>query len=126
MKRIWIALAFIIFALSMGVFEYVYVKNTYEKCMDNIEKCYTYFSSNEYNKAYTECKYAEKTWNNSSKILSIFLVHSQLNDISKNIDELCDSAKNNDKKQFNTCYKTTKRQLLFVKKSELPDLENIL
>lgn len=126
MKRLHIAVILIALSLAVGVFEVIYVNNTYNKCYNAIEKSKGYFSDNEYTDAYIMCKNAESQWNKSSKTLSIFLVHSQISDVSNTINELKDAVKGKDKKEFSSLYKKTKRQLLFIKKSELPDFENIL
>lgn len=126
MKRLFIAIALIAIALTLSTLEYIYVTKTYDRCITQIDKSYHYFSDKEYSYAYKLCKNAENIWNDSAKIMSFFLVHSQIYNVSSDICELKNCAKNKEEIEFETLYNKTKRQLLSIKKSELPDLENIL
>ena len=58
--------------------------------------------------------------------MNIFLIHKDADAISENLAKLRESAEEKNKDTFLSVSKKTKRQLLRLKQSELPDLENIL
>lgn len=126
MKRIWVALFLLLFSLSFALSEFFLVKHSYQKHLDMLTVAEIYFSQKEYNDTYEQCKAVEKSWDKSKKFLNVFLVHKQVEEVSQSLLTLKNQAKAKDDKAFLLTIDKTKRQLLSIKESELPDYENIL
>lgn len=116
----------ILIAILFSVLEFSLVNNTYEKYDKIVSEIETLFSQKEYKKAHSILDSTKKQWDNEEKILKLFLLHSEVNSISECLDELQNMLKLNDENSFFYTCEKTKRQLLFLKKSELPYLENIM
>lgn len=126
MKRLWIACALIFIAALFSVLEFYLVNNSYEKFSKELSEIQNYYSSKEFSKAEKSINKTKNSWKNREKTLKVFLLHGEVDTISGSLEELGDMIKQKDSKAvFYTCEKT-KRQLLFLKKSELPYLENIM
>lgn len=126
MKRLWAAVTLILIAILFSVLEFSLVNNTYERYDKIVSEIETLFSQKEYKKAHSILDSTKKQWDNEEKILKLFLLHSEVNSISECLDEIQNMLKLNDENAFFYTCEKTKRQLLSLKKSELPYLENIM
>lgn len=126
MKRIWVAITLLIIAFIFSITEFIYVDICYNKYTKLLKDCKNYISTKEYSDAYETCKHTLSEWENTEKTLNIFLIHGEVDSITESIAQLKICAKNNDTQQFDILYEKAKRQLLSIKKSELPVFENIL
>lgn len=91
-----------------------------------IDTAEEYFSDKEYKIAYEISENAKSTWQINAKKLNLFLSHSKVEEIEESLEELSNAAQNKDAEQFYALHRKTKRQLLSIKESELPKLENII
>ncbi len=126
MKRIWIAIAFLSLSLIFAITEFVLVSNNCKKYTEQIKEAERYISDKEFSGAVNICKNVEKDWEKSKKDLNIFLIHTYSDDISESIAKLLEYAENKNIEGFLSQAGKTKRQLLHIKQSELPNLENIM
>lgn len=126
MKRIWIALSLIAISVSFATAEFIIIKNKADYFLDTINASYSYFSKNEYNSATELLEYSCQKWSDSEKTLNIFLSHDIVDEIEESLSELSKYAENKETSHFQATFEKTKRQLLCLKQSELPNLENIM
>ncbi len=126
MKRIWVAVLLLLISLCFSVSEFFAVKYNFEKHVQMLDKAEYYFSQKEFTKSYEQCKKLQSSWAKSEKLLNIFLVHKQVDDIAQDLMTLKKYAEFKDEKSFFLTTGKTKRQLLSMKESELPDYQNIL
>ncbi len=126
MKRIWVALSLIVFAISLGIAELCIVSNSYSKYNDLLNKAEYYISNKEYSEAYEICKYTLNEWESNEKTLNLFLLHSRVDEVTEDIAMLCEYAQNKETTMFSSTCVKAKRQLLHLKMSELPLIENII
>lgn len=126
MKRLWAAVSLLIISILFSAIELYLVDVNQDKFSYMIKEIEDYYSIKEYKNAYDLCIKTEQYWKNSETKLKTFLLHSEINNISDSISEIKDSIKNEDKKTFYSVCQKTKRQLLSMKESELPNFENIL
>ncbi len=126
MKRIWVALALMIICISFAVAEFMIVKNKTDYFLEEIKASDYYFSKKEYTTATKILKSAHKKWENSEKAINVFLSHEKVDEIEESLSELSKYAQYKEKTDFEATLEKTKRQLLCLKQSELPNLENIM
>lgn len=126
MRRIWIALALILSCLVLAICELLLIDNNCDIYTELIDEAESYFSDKEYNKALDISQEAHSDWSEEEKKLKVFLLHSEIDDISNSIQDIKDYAEDKDEKKFYEACKKAKRQLLSIKESELPNIENIM
>ncbi len=126
MKRIWVALSLMIICSAFACTEFIIVKYKSTEFFDLVETAEVYFSEREFSKSYNTLDSATKKWEKSEKILNIFLSHEKVDEVEESLSELSKHAENKDKTLFYATSEKAKRQLLCLKQSELPNLENIM
>ncbi len=126
MKRIWVALALMIICVSFAVAEFMIVKNNTDYFLQEIKASDYYFSKKEYTTATEILDSAHTKWENSEKAMNVFLSHEKVDEIEESLSELSKFAEYKEEPHFEATYEKTKRQLLCLKQSELPNLENIM
>lgn len=126
MKRIWVAISLIIIALVTGITEFCVVKNSYDKYTKLLDTAEDYISRKEYKKALDVCTYTLKEWEDNEKTLNLFLLHSRVDEVTEDIEQLCEYAQNKERTMFSSTCVKAKRQLQHLKMSELPLIENIM
>lgn len=115
-----------IICISFSVAEFSIVKAKTEYFLEIINISNYHFSKKEYNTANETLHSAAKDWSDSEKILNVFLSHEKVDEIEESLSELSKFAKHKEKTHFEATFEKTKRQLLCLKQSELPNLENIM
>ncbi|MBE6824118.1 MAG: DUF4363 family protein [Ruminococcaceae bacterium] len=126
MKRIWVAVGFLALSLIFAFAEFLIVSKSYKNYVEQIQIAEYYISDKEFSVAQDICKNIEEEWEKSRKTLNVFMIHTYSENISESIAKLSEYAQNKDKKAFLSQSSKTKRQLLYIKQSELPNLENIM
>ncbi len=126
MKRIWVAVVLLLICASLAVSEFMIVDNKYEKFSNALKKSGDYFSAKEYTKSYELLNDTKEQWEESEGVLNVFLSHTKVDEIEESLSELASFAKAKEKSHFYATFEKTKRQLLCLKQSELPNLENIM
>ncbi|MBQ8057259.1 MAG: DUF4363 family protein [Ruminococcus sp.] len=126
MKRIWVALALLLICGVISATEYITVDKSCDYYTQLIDKADKYISSREFKKASELIESTQYSWEKSKKTLNIFLIHKEADNITESLAKLRECAEEKNKDTFTSVSKKTKRQLLRLKQSELPDLENIL
>lgn len=126
MKRIWVALTLMTVCISFAISEFLIVKNKTEYFLEEISTANYYFSKKEYNISTEILDSLRKKWENSEKALNVFLSHEKVDEIEESLSELSQYCEQKELPHFQATFEKTKRQLLCLKQSELPNLENIL
>lgn len=126
MKRIYIAIILIIMTLVLSYIQFNVINNSYIKITNMISDTQIKVNAGYYEVAKENCKTIIKTWEKDRKALGIFLSHSYINNITDNLNNMMYHVNIKDKEKFNDVCDKTKRQLLFLQKSELPVIENIM
>lgn len=126
MKRIWVALTLMTVCISLAISEFLIVKNKTEYFLEEISTANYYFSKKEYNISTEILDSLRKKWENSEKALNVFLSHEKVDEIEESLSELSQYCEQKELPRFQATFEKTKRQLLCLKQSELPNLENIL
>lgn len=126
MKRIWVAIALLIICVSFAATEYIIVDKNYQSFSEALEISKEYFSDKEYSKSHELLNTLLKKWEDSEGVLNIFLSHTKVDEIEESLSELASFANAKEKSHFYSTFEKTKRQLLCLKQSELPNLENIM
>ncbi len=126
MKRIWVAIGFLVLSVVLAVTEFTLVSISCKKYTEQIEIAESYISDKEFSDAENICEKIEVDWEKSKKSLNSFLTHTYSDGIAESIARLIEYAKNKDIEGFLSQAGKTKRQLLHIKQSELPNLENIM
>lgn len=126
MKRIWVAISLIVVALSLGITEMFVVSKSYSKYSELLNTAEQHISNKEFNKAYDMCAYTLNEWEENEQILNLFLLHSNVDEVSEDIAQLCEYAQHKEKAMFSSTCVKAKRQLLHLKMGELPLIENIM
>lgn len=126
MKRIWVALALIIISISLALTQLIIVKSKAEYFLDVIIASEYHFSKKEYSTATELLDFSCEKWGDSEKTLNVFLPHEKVDEIEESLSELKEYAENKEKPEFKASFEKTKRQLLCLKQSELPNFENIM
>lgn len=126
MRRIFIAIAFLVFTISIGITEFSLVNKSFERYVTALDTAQFFISQGEYNKTIELTETIDKNWESTKNKLNIFLFHEDIELISENIKVLCEQSKLKEKEDYIYLCNKTKRQLLKLKLNELPDLQNIL
>lgn len=126
MKRLWVAIALLAICFGIGIYEYSAVSKNEQKITQIIESAENYISKKEYKNAYNMSRYALTQWENESKNLNVFLLHSDILVVTENLHTLCEYAQDKNADEFVKICDKTIRQLHSLKESELPLIENLL
>ena len=126
MKRLWVAIVLLLICGALAVTEYAVVQNDYNYFTNSLNKADELISSKEYKKVLTLVERTQYEWQSSQQTLNIFLLHEDIEGIDNALSELMEYAQKKDREEFLSLSSKTKRQLLCLKQSELPILENIM
>lgn len=126
MKRLWIAIVLLLICAAVAVAEYATVQNEYNYYTNSLNKADELISLKEYSDALTLVERTQCQWESTQQTLNIFLLHEDVESIYEAMSELKKYAENKDSEEFLSLSSKTKRQLLCLKQSELPILENIM
>lgn len=126
MKRIYIAIAFLILALTTGIFEMFYVTNKIDELNEEIISADNLVKSENYDGAKSVLASAETEWQKNLSIFDILLIHDYVDEISVNLSAMRSyvATQNNDNYLAESA--GIKKQLTSIKDSELVQIENIL
>lgn len=126
MKRIYIAIAFIILTVSFAVFESYYISKQTDDMIRKIEETDNSVKENNFDAAYNTISRIQEKWEEKSWIIEIMLLHDSSDSINQNLSELSIYAKLENKDSYFPKSVSIKKQLTVLKESELLSLENIL
>ena len=127
MKRIYIAFAFIIFSLIVGIIEFNTLNSSVDKCKDSLKKIESLVKDDNVKKAEKLLKNTSDNFENYSKnYLYCYYRHDELDDIADrlyNLEDLLDDKRIDD---FHEKSHETYKKLLYLKEKEPVTIQNIL
>lgn len=127
MKRIYVALAFVIFSLLVAGAEFTAVKSATEKCLNKLDRAEVLLDLGKKNEARKlTFEAAEEFENSAQKCLYITYDHEMLERCSKSLFECAGSLEAEGEKIYRTKILGAKKQLLNIKNEELPNFQNVL
>ena len=126
MRRLWIALALLLICGALSTMEYVTIQRNCDFLTTSLSTAESYISNREYKKAVSFIEKTQQEWENSERKLKIYLLHNEAETITENLSEIKEYAQEKKTSEYMEVSQKIKRQLLRIKQSELPDLENIL
>ncbi len=126
MRRIWAAVTLLLICCVIAFSEFSIVRKECDYYSNILAKADNYISKKEFNSADELLSKTIKEWYKTDKVFKLFLLHEQSNEIFDALCDLREEAKEKHAEEFLSISKKTKRQLLRLKQSELPDLENII
>ena len=94
MKKLYIAIAFLIIALGLCVFEQYTVQSAYHQTTEYIDNAMEGLEKNDYIAVEKSCDMLSKYWNKKYPIMTAMIDHGPLDDASVTINSLNDLAKN--------------------------------
>lgn len=94
MKKLYIAIAFLIIALGLCVFEQYTVQSAYHQTTEYIDNAMEGLEKNNYKAVEKSCDMLSKYWNKKYPIMTAMIDHGPLDDASVTINSLNDLAKN--------------------------------
>lgn len=126
MRRLWIAVALLLICGGLSTMEYVTIQRNCDFLTTSLSTAENYISKGEYKEAISFIEKVQQEWENSERKLKIYLLHNETETITENLSEIKEYAQEKKPTKYMEVSNKTKRQLLRMKQSELPDLENIL
>jgi hypothetical protein len=126
MKRIYIAIAFLILALTTGIFEMFYVTNKIDELNEEIISADNLVKSENYDGAKSVLASAETEWQKNLSIFDILLIHDYVDEISVNLSAMRSYVATQSNDNYLAESAGIKKQLTSIKDSELVQIENIL
>lgn len=126
MKRIYIALAFLIIAVTVGIFEMFYVTNKIDELNEKIISADNLVKSENYEGAKDVLASAESKWQKNLSIFDILLIHDYVDEISVNLSSMRSYVATQSNENYLAESEGIKKQLTSIKDSELVQIENIL
>ena len=94
MKKLYIAIAFLIIALGLCVFEQYTVQSAYHQTTEYIDNAMEGLEKNDYKAVEKSCDMLSKYWNKKYPIMTAMIDHGPLDEASITINSLNDLAKN--------------------------------
>ncbi|MCD8025751.1 MAG: DUF4363 family protein [Clostridiales bacterium] len=88
MKRLYIALLFMIIALCIAGTETGYVSARADAFISKIDNIDRLIKKNEYNEALALCKSAEDEWEECAKSIDMLLIHDYVDEIGISISQM--------------------------------------
>lgn len=126
MKRIYIAVAFLIVAITTGMFELFYVTNKIDELNEQILTADNFVQSKNYDFAKEVLASAEEKWQKNLSIFDILLIHDYVDEISVNLSAMRSYVATKSGDEYLAESAGIKKQLASIKDSELVGIENIL
>lgn len=94
MKRLYIAIIFLVISISLCIFEQYTVQETYKTATRYINSAIEAVDNNDYKKAANDCKRLNDFWGEKQKYMTAMIDHGCLDDANLTIGSLEELAKN--------------------------------
>ena len=126
MKRLWIAVAIILLLVFGCVGAELSVEHGVDGIMSELELAHAYAGENRIPEAEEQAKRAEERWVEMEQRLSMFLQHSQLDQIGTHIERLSPALKHGDKAGFFADYEVCRVELLHIRDANSMNWKSLL
>lgn len=94
LKRLYIALIFMVISISLCIFEQYTINSTYKVANQYINTAISQLDKNDYNAAKASCKQLNDYWGEKQKYMTAMIDHGSLDEASitiSNLEDLADS-----------------------------------
>ena len=125
MKRGWIALTMFILSLLLGGFEYLYVNSTTEMYLKMLDDADEKMVKNQTADAGSVAERLDHRFQNDAALLSVFMYHSEVNDVGYHLAKMRRYAQTGDVEEFLASSAVAKREILDIKDSKTLKWENV-
>lgn len=125
MKRIWIAVVFLITVAALCAYDQIAVRDTFETISFSAQQAQNAIKNNDLENAAKHCFSISNEWNKRYKMLAVIIEHGSLNDLSVCISGLSHSAEELDEEAMSESLEECKNMAQMIYKNQLPTLENI-
>lgn len=126
MKRIIIAIVFIVICLITAVVELGYVGTNSNKYISQIEEIDKMMKKDEFEEAIKLCRQTENDWSKTEEKMDILLIHDYVDDVSISLTQMRSHIENGNPDMYFAESDYAKKILASIKGSEYPNFENIL
>lgn len=126
MKRIYIALFFIILSFTAAAIQTGYLNAKADMFNSYIHKTDKLIEQEDFLEAINLCKETERKWEDSTKIINLLLSHQYTDNIGIEISQMRTAAENKNISLYLEKSTSVKQELKSIKNGELPLAENIL
>lgn len=126
MKRIYLAIIFLIFTLSAAFFELYIVFNPAKESIKLIEQATELCRSDQKQEALEICQQVSTLWDNSNPKINMFIQHEKTVEISSDIKEMTFCLESDQEFEFLLTAEKLKEDLNTIMDNELPHISNIL
>ena len=126
MKRGWLALALLLTAIAAGAGEYLWIGTNTRVCVDMLNEADAMMERNEIYEATELSERLDNRFAREADIYDVFLFHSEVMDISRELAALRRYAQTGETGEFLATSARIKRALLSLADSRVPRMENVL
>lgn len=126
MKRIYLAIIFLIFTVSAAFFELYIVFNPAKESIKLIEEATELCRSDQKQEAVEICHQVSTLWDNSNPSINMFVQHEKTVKISSDIKEMTFCLESDQEFKFLLAAEKLKEDLNTIMDNELPHISNIL
>jgi len=126
MKRFWIALAMLAIVIIAGVAEYLYINANVGILVDLLNEADESIEQQDMYAAQDIAERLDTRFSNNARIFDIFMFHSEVTEIGKGLAALRRYSQTGEVSEFLATSARIKRELISMKNSRVPRLENIL
>ena len=124
MKRLYIAIAFLVISIGLCIFEQYTVETTYKETTAMINEAIEYTDKEEYEKAEKICTNLTDYWDKKYPVLSAMIDHGMLDEAGTTIYSLEDMAREKSEDLHDNLI-TAKNQMKIVKENQRISVGNI-
>lgn len=126
MKRVYIAIAFLLVAFCIASAEMGYVSAKADMFVYKIENADKHMRKSEFSEAIKICKKTESEWYESADIIDMLLIHDYVDSIGISISQMRSYAESKNADLYFAQSTSAKKELASIKESEYPLIENLL
>ncbi|MGN0565068.1 MAG: DUF4363 family protein, partial [Candidatus Limousia pullorum] len=126
MKRIYLAVIFLIFTIAAAFFELYIVFNPAKESIRLIEQATELCKNDQTSEAVEICREVSDLWAKSNPTINMFIQHEKTVEISSDIKEMTFCLENGEEFDFLLTAEKLKEDLKTIMDNELPHISNIL
>lgn len=126
MKRIYLAIGFLIFTIAAAFFELYIVFSPAKETISLIEQAAQLCKDDQKTEAVSICSKVSRLWDSSNPTINMFIQHEKTVEISSGIKEMTFCLENGKEFEFLLAAEKLKEDLNTIMDNELPHISNIL
>ncbi len=126
MRRTVTAVLILIFSLSVGVFSYIFVKNTCNQAVSGVEEIIQSALTEDAEEVNRLSVQTNRSWNEKVFLLNILIGRKYTGEVSKYLNKIKDFSENADWDSVITNAEDCKAELVHIIESNEPELSTVL